>query len=208
VNSPASSQYVIGVGGTSLTTTNGTYAGETAWSGSGGGVSTVESKPSYQNGAQSFSFRTVPDVAYDADPDTGVDIVFNGSTAQVGGTSIGAPQWAGLFALADQERAADGLAPLSSLTALQEMYATYGTAAYSMAFHDITSGSNGSFSAATGYDEVTGLGSPIANELVPYLGGELALGPLAVPEPAGFALLFVTIPWLLRRRRSRPASAL
>jgi subtilase family serine protease len=216
VSSPASSQYVIGVGGTSLTTVGGVYSGETAWSGSGGGMSTVESRPGYQDGVQILqngvevtpTNRVVPDVAYDADPNTGVAVIFNGQSVQLGGTSIGAPQWAGLFALADQERAANGLPLLSSLSALQAMYATYGTAAYSMAFHDITSGSNGSFSAATGYDEVTGLGSPIANELVPYLGGEITLGPLAVPEPASIAFFSIALPFLLLPRRNRRAGTL
>jgi subtilase family serine protease len=205
VSSPADSQYVIGVGGSSLTTVNGIYSAETAWSGSGGGISKIESRPSYQNGVQTSSFRTVPDVAYDADPNTGVNIVFNGGNVQVGGTSIGTPQWAGLFALVDQERAANQLPALSSFSALQAMYATYGTAAYGLLFHDITSGSNGSFSAATGYDDVTGLGSPIANELVPYLGGDGDSFPLSIPnpEPASGTMIFLGCSLMLGRRKRR-----
>jgi hypothetical protein len=196
---PAANPYVVAVGGTSLTlNSNGSYAGETAWSGSGGGTSAYELRPSYQNSVQSSAYRTVPDVAFDADPSTGVDIIFGGNTVQVGGTSVGSPCWAGLFALADQQRVANGLPALSSLQALDALYGTYNTPEYSTIFHDITSGSDGTYSAGTGYDEVTGLGSPIANELVDYLGT------YPEPEPATGSLALLVLPLLLtRRRRSR-----
>jgi subtilase family serine protease len=196
VGYPASNPYVIGVGGTTLAVNmDGSYSGETAWSGSGGGVSTSENRPSYQDGVQSSAFRTEPDVSFDANPSSGVNIVFNGTTLTVGGTSIGAPAWAGLFALADQIRVANGLPVLSSLDALEAMYATYGTAAYSAAFHDIVGGNNGGYTATSGYDDVTGLGSPVADYLVPYLGS------FPVPEPVGAAVILMGLPMLLRRRR-------
>jgi subtilase family serine protease len=212
VATPASDPYVVAVGGTTLSVnSSGNYAGETAWSGSGGGTSAYEARPAYQNGVQSSAFRTVPDVAFDADPNTGVDIVYGGQNVQVGGTSLGAPAWAGLFALADQERAAEGLSPLSSLSALQAMYALYGTPAYTNAFHDIVGGNNGAggATAVAGYDEVTGLGSPIANDLVPYLGGEMTLSALEnAPEPARAAMIFIAAPLLLMRRRAGGGCAL
>jgi subtilase family serine protease len=211
LGTPSSLPDVIAVGGTSLkVNASGTYAGETAWSGSGGGVSDYEPRPSYQanvpQDASSPGYRTVPDVAFDADPDTGVSIVYDGSSVNyVGGTSVGAPSWAGLFALADQHLAAAGKPLLSSVSALEAMYATYGTSAYSNAFHDIVGGSNGAYTATAGYDEVTGLGSPIANDLVPYLGGQMSLLQVAaIPEPGGVAVVLVVgMVMGMGRRRSR-----
>jgi subtilase family serine protease len=200
---PASNPNVVAVGGTTLKTNgDGSYAGESAWSGSGGGTSQFELRPSYQIGVQPSTYRTVPDVAFDADSSPGVDIYFDGGTTPVGGTSIGSPCWAGLFALADEDRAANGLSALSSFSALQAMYATYGSNAYSMAFHDIVGGTDGAYTATTGYDEVTGLGSPIANELVPYLGGSESLADL-IPEPTSVAMVFIAFPLLMRRARWR-----
>jgi subtilase family serine protease len=172
---PAASPNVLSVGGTSLTLSGSTYVSETAWSGSGGGLSSVETQPSYQKGVvtQSSTQRATPDVAYDADPNTGVpvyDTTGSGGWAQYGGTSIAAPQWAALIALADQARAANGLTSLNgrsqTLPMLYSMPATD--------FHDITTGSStGSpkLSAGPGYDLVTGRGTPIANLLIPALAG-------------------------------------
>jgi hypothetical protein len=157
---PAVSPNVVGVGGTSLSVdTSGNYLGETAWSGSGGGVSAYESKPSYQSSVtQSATQRSSPDVAYNADPNTGVAVYdsygFGGGWGQYGGTSVGAPQWAGLFALANQSRTTN----LSSSGALAALYSN------PTAFNDVTSGSSGTFSAGPGFDLVTGLGTPqVAN---------------------------------------------
>lgn len=161
---PAASPNVIAVGGTTLTisSSNGAYSwgSETAWSGSGGGVSAYEALPQYQTTAPNFSYtkRSVPDVAFDANPSTGVSVYdstkYSGQSGWfvVGGTSAGAPAWAALLALAS-----------SSSDAL--LYGLAASTSYSINYHDITSGSNG-YSAGTGYDLVTGLGSPIANKLV------------------------------------------
>ena len=195
---PAVSPNVVSVGGTSLSvTSSGTgssttyaYGGETAWSlsgnsftgesGSGGGVSQLESTPSYQSGL-GYSGRATPDVSYDASPSTGYAVYdsLEGGWVEVGGTSAGAPQWAGLVAIADQGRAAAGLPTLSSSSTatsqnniLDLLYATYrngSSSTYASAFHDVTSGSNAAGTAKTGYDLVTGLGSPNASILVPYL---------------------------------------
>jgi len=185
---PAYSPNVLAVGGTDLfLNSNNSYQSETAWSGSGGGISSFETEPAYQNGAQSTSGRTIPDVAFDASPNTGVavydsynDINGSGPWEQVGGTSLAAPSWAGLIAIADQGRVAAGGTTLTGPT--QTLPALYSL--NSSDFNDVASGSNGGFSAGAGYDEVTGLGTPRANLLVPALTGYIA--------PAAPAQLAVT----------------
>jgi subtilase family serine protease len=170
---PAFSPNVVAVGGTTLTAdVYANYDGETGWSGSGGGISTEEAQPSYQTGVvtQSTTQRTIPDISFDADPNTGVPVFdsydYGAATpwAQFGGTSFAAPAWAAMIAIADQGRAIAGEGTLNGVT--QTLPLLY--AAPSSDFHDITTGSNG-FSAGAGYDLVTGLGSPEANLLVPYL---------------------------------------
>jgi hypothetical protein len=164
---PASDPTVLSVGGTSLqVTSSGGYLGESAWTGGGGGYSRVYGEPSYQRGVQNTGVRTVPDVSYDADPNTGVPIYSSsaGGWLVTGGTSAAAPQWAGLVALANQGRALVGLGPLDG--ASQTIPSLY---RFSSDLRDVTSGSNG-FSATRGYDLATGLGSPIAVKLV----GDLA----------------------------------
>ncbi len=175
VDYPAVSPYVTGVGGTTISLdAAGNKLSETTWSGSGGGVSVDVARPSYQAGFQPGSGRGVPDVAYDADLGSGVYVRSGGSWYGVGGTSAGAPQWAGLFALANQGRASAGLAPLGTGTTYGTNEILYGLAGGSSytnakgAYTDITTGSNG-LPATVGYDNATGLGSPVANVLVPDL---------------------------------------
>src|SRR5579863_10163470 len=183
--SPSSSPNVVSVGGTTLNLgTGGNWSSETGWGGSGGGISTYESQPSYQHGivTQTTAFRADPDVAYDADPNTGFgvyDSYNNGTTnpwGQWGGTSDAAPQWAALIAIADQGRAVAGESSLDGATQTLPML-------YSMAasdFHDITSGNSGgspSYSAGPGYDLVTGRGSPYANRVVNDLVGVSVAAP-------------------------------
>jgi subtilase family serine protease len=178
VSYPASSPNVLAVGGTTLNVdSSGNIQSESGWSGSGGGLSAVESQPSYQSGVvtQSSTARANPDVAYDADPNTGfpVYITYGNSPLtpwlQFGGTSAGAPQWAALIAIADQGRGLAGLGSLDGATqTLPKLYSLTSD------FNDITTGtSTGSphYSAGTGYDLVTGLGTPIANKLVADLVG-------------------------------------
>jgi subtilase family serine protease len=163
---PSVSPNVLAVGGTSLrlTSTN-TYASESGWSGSGGGVSRYEFQPSFQLGAQGSGYRTTPDVAYDADPSTGF-YVYNTAGLKAGqsgwwaygGTSAGAPQWAALIALADQGRAYAGKGSLTNAQAT-----LYGLPATD--FHDVTVGNNG-YPTLGGYDLVTGRGSPYADRVV------------------------------------------
>ncbi len=173
---PAASPNVVAVGGTTLYLgSGGTYASESGWSGSGGGISRYESQPSYQSGVvtQSTTKRTIPDVAMDADPNSGVPVydTWDYGTSkpwqQVGGTSLATPLWAGLTALVDQDRVLYGLDTLTSTQMLNSLYSLYTTAPGD--FHDITTGNNVVYSAGPGYDLVTGLGTPVANLLVPDL---------------------------------------
>ncbi|HVA96647.1 MAG TPA: S53 family peptidase [Candidatus Acidoferrales bacterium] len=158
---PAVSSNVIGVGGTTLHLLNGQFSSETAWSGSGGGLSNYESEPSYQVAygvPQANGFRAVPDVSFDADPASGVAVYdstsYQGQSGwfQVGGTSLGAPSWAAIRSLSTSATAAKFYQDAAGVS-----YGTY--------FRDIISGSNGSCgfycNAVVNYDYVTGLGSPI-----------------------------------------------
>jgi hypothetical protein len=181
-NYPSVSPNVIAIGGTQLSTDgSGNYLGETGWSGSGGGISAFYSQPAYQHGVvtQSTTMRTVPDVAYNGSGgspfavyDTGY-----GGWVQVYGTSAGAPQWAALVAIADQGRALAGEGALDG--ASQTLPMLYQLPAAD--FHDITSGSNGAYSAGAGYDLVTGRGSPVANLVVAGLVGSGSTGPGSGP---------------------------
>lgn len=179
---PAASPNVIGVGGTTLNlNSSGGYVSETGWSGSGGGPSLEEIEPTYQRSVQTSGVRQSPDISLDADLNTGVPVYDSydegASTpwAIVGGTSLASPMAAGLIAIANQGRVINGLSPLSTISNPSTTSTTDALALlYDSAktnFHDITSGNNGGYSAGTGYDEVTGIGSPIANLLVPYLAG-------------------------------------
>ncbi|MEW2521450.1 S53 family peptidase [Actinacidiphila alni] len=156
VDYPASDPYVTGVGGTTLTVTSGNaWSRETAWSGGGGGKSSTFTIPSWQTPVQKSQGggkRQVPDVAALANPSPGVSIYSQGRWGQVGGTSAAAPEWAAFAALYNQQATAAGKARLGF--ANPALYKANGTG-----FHDITSGSNGAYSAATGWDFTTGWGS-------------------------------------------------
>jgi len=201
-SSPASDPLVTGVGGTTLNASDpdGKYIGETAWTEplfgcnppavdfddincSGGGFSTIYSKPLYQRLAVPGHARGVPDIAYDAGVNGGVlthcgvcNLLFGlDPSAPVffifGGTSSGSPQWSALIADADQMVHHDlgninptlyGLAVLPNL--------------YHLIFNDVTTGNNdvvelggAGYDAGSGWDPVTGLGTPKANNLLPAL---------------------------------------
>src|SRR5574340_72524 len=174
---PAASPNVVSVGGTTLNVDNlGNVNSETAWSGSGGGVSGYEALPSYQSTyGITNSGRSIPDVSYDADPNTGVPVYdsygYSGSAGwfQVGGTSAGSPQWASITAIANTQRST----PMSSsdFGAENLLYGAATGAVYSSNYRDITTGNNGGFQSTTGYDLVTGVGSPLTNNLVPFISG-------------------------------------
>jgi subtilase family serine protease len=188
---PAVSPYVVSVGGTSLyLDANGNRIlgpsglSETAWSSGGGGLSSYYGRPSWQTGWNTFaSKRGVPDVSYLADPNTGLYVYSStyGGWYQVGGTSAGAPQWAALIALANQTRT-------TAVSGNGDIYnskvAGNPNTINPANFVDITSGANGSDSddiSVVGYDLVTGLGSPLANNLIPALTGLTGPPP---PPPA------------------------
>ena len=166
---PAASPYVVSVGGTTLNLdTAGNVLSETGWAGSGGGISSYEIRPGFQNGWNSSANRSIPDVSYAADPATGFPVYISnyaGTTGWivVGGTSAGSPQWAALSALSNSARASALQAPAAAL------YGLAATSNYATDFRDITSGSNGSYLDTTSYDLVTGLGSPLAAALIPAL---------------------------------------
>ncbi len=145
---PAASPNVVAVGGTKLNFySNGTFQSETGWSLGGGGPSLYENRPDYQTtyGLENPA-RSIPDVSYNADPSSGVSVYYNGLWYIFGGTSAGAPQWAAIHAL--------------GLSATNINLYQKAKSAYSSYFRDITSGSN-DYSATSGYDYVTGLGSPL-----------------------------------------------
>ena len=174
--SPASDPYVTGVGGTSLTLTSGSNINtEVSWNDSGGGTSIFFSRPTWQTGTgvPAGTTRCVPDVAAPADPNEGAYVTLNGAQQVYGGTSWSSPTWAGFCALINQARANASLPPIGDLA--PKLYAKIGT----NNFHDITSGNNG-YAAGTGYDLVTGIGSPNLANLVPTL---VAMVPTVATNP-------------------------
>lgn len=168
VGYPASSPYVVAVGGTTLNTnSDGSYASETTWAGAGGGISTVESSQTWQRAVSGNTSRVVPDVTMDADPNSGAEIIVNGSSETVGGTSLAAPLAVGTWARA-QSASGNTLGFAAPL-----IYAA--AASTPGAFHDVTSGCNSgnnlidqllslllgqkNYCASAGFDDATGLGS-------------------------------------------------
>jgi subtilase family serine protease len=165
---PADDPFITAVGGTDLTTTGpgGAWKSETGWNGSAGMPSKNKVPiPSYQRLAGvitplnqgSKTLRNIPDVA--AEANTNQYSCYDGScSGGNGGTSYAAPQWAGLTAIANQRSIASGGKTLGFLN--PAIYSIGTGSSYPTAFHDITSGSNGKYSAVTDYDLVTGWGSP------------------------------------------------
>jgi hypothetical protein len=174
VDYPASSPSVVGVGGTNLVSATN----ETGWGGSGGGASIYFNRPDYQKSlrASQNSHRLVPDIAGVAgmdDPRTGLAVYLSRNSASpwttVGGTSVGAPVFAAMLT--------NVLSAAGYRSGIGDIH-PYLYSAPAGAFRDITTGSNGSFSAGTGYDMVTGLGAPLWD----VVGQQLTRGPrLSVP---------------------------
>jgi len=164
VDFPASAPHALGCGGTTLEGSGTAISSEVVWNdqpsggATGGGVSAVFALPSYQATAHvppsanpgGGAGRGVPDVAGNADPQTGYQVLVDGQSMVVGGTSAVAPLWAGLTALINASLG-------TQVGFLQPRIYGAGTGA---AFHDITSGTNGAYSAGPGWDACTGLGSP------------------------------------------------
>ncbi|MYM95466.1 S53 family peptidase [Duganella vulcania] len=208
VSWPAVAPHVLAVGGTTLHYSGSGLRSEVAWSGTGGGVSLYTATPSYQTnavpGMGTPARRTVADVAFNADPSSGqyVAMIAPGSGTvrwgSVGGTSLSTPQWAGLIAVANATRALNGKAALGAPHA-----ALYGGIAavpgtYASAFADITAGSDGSCAACTaktGYDQLTGLGTPNVSSLLSTLSGLTIaaapqVGSASIQGTVGTALTF------------------
>jgi kumamolisin len=162
VDFPASSPFVLACGGTRLFANGNTITDETTWGGilndgaSGGGVSGHFPAPSYQSGKlpAGFSGRGVPDVAGDADPQTGYQVLVDGVSTVIGGTSAVAPLYAGLVALLN-EKIGSRCGFLNPL-----LYRSTGVC------RDITKGTNGHYNAASGWDATTGLGSIKGTDLL------------------------------------------
>jgi kumamolisin len=161
VDFPASSPHVLACGGTTLLSADGIITNETVWNdgpqggATGGGYSTVFARPSWQSSDVPQANRGVPDVAGDADPETGYKVQVDGQQMVIGGTSAVAPLWAGLIALLNEK--------LQNRTGyINPML--YG-ADEGTCFRDITSGNNGAYSAGQGWDAATGLGTPIGISL-------------------------------------------
>jgi subtilase family serine protease len=153
---PAASVNVVAVGGSSLKLkSDGSLDRESAWSGSGGGISRFENEPSYQSAysiPRSGGKRAIPDVSYNADPASGFSVYVKGKWYILGGTSAGAPQWAAIQSLGGTAKN-------------ENFYTDKASAANANYFRDIVSGTNGNCDyycvARKHYDYVTGLGSPI-----------------------------------------------
>ncbi len=175
VDFPASSPFALACGGTSVTAGSKGLEAEKVWNNgvgngaTGGGVSSFFPLAAWQQGLQTVNAkgqktalgkRGVPDVAADADPETGYRVRVDGADTVIGGTSAVAPLWAGLIALLNQAAGK----PAGYLNPLLYRHAA--------AFNDITVGNNGDFSAATGWDACTGLGSPDGVKLQTALRGD------------------------------------
>src|SRR3984957_2741339 len=176
VDFPASSPNVLACGGTTLQASGGKITSESAWNelannegATGGGISDVFALPSWESGANvppsanqnQNAGRGVPDVSGHADPTTGYVTLVDGQSGVIGGTSAVAPLWAGLIALINESIGK----PVGFINPL--LYQNAGSAGD---FNDITSGSNGAYSAGPGWDACTGLGSPIGTGVAAALG--------------------------------------
>ena len=197
VSWPAVSARVLAVGGTSLRYSGSGARSEVSWSKTGGGMSAYTATPAYQSvatlpGAVALARRSVADVAFNADPSTGqfVAVIAKGSSVvnwvSAGGTSLSAPQWAGLVAVANALRTQAGKGVLGQPHAALYNQIAAVPGSYAAVFADITSGSHGTCAACTaraGYDQLTGLGTPNASALWTALSGASVTAPVVTPAP-------------------------
>lgn len=184
---PASSQYVVAVGGTELFTSSTTWTNETVWNelasnegATGGSPSTFEAMPSWQKNVgqnTGHTTRGVPDIAFNGDPVSGALVIVDGAQEQIGGTSLSSPLFVGSWArvLAAKGSNIGFAAPLIYQDA----------AAHAGDFHDITSGNNSGENAAAGWDYTTGFGSLILSNFVNNVNGGSS-----PPPPTGPAANF------------------
>jgi subtilase family serine protease len=214
VEYPSASPNVLSVGGTTLNLSgSAAYGSETAWIDSGGGYSQYEPEPSYQQSVQQTGMRSAPDVAFDGDPNTGVEVYSTdptsgqGSWQVVGGTSLGSPAWAGIIAIADQGRALVGASSLDGPTqTLPTLYAAASTNFNSVPAspygHGFSSGGFDPF-GGHGYSLIYGLGlgssssgtttsgetantsTGLGSPIGPSLMSDLVASTLTVPSTTG-----------------------
>jgi kumamolisin len=191
VDFPASSPHVVGCGATTLIANAALTAivSEVVWNSdggsSGGGVSSFFPLPSYQAGANvpGGTYRGVPDVASNGDPNTGYEVVVDGSPEVYGGTSCCAPLYAGLFARINSILVAAGEAAVAA-PANAQLYILGLPAATETAFNEIVSGNNGVYVASAGWNACCGLGSPKGSNLLSGIEGSTpAPTPTPVPTP-------------------------
>jgi subtilase family serine protease len=197
VSWPSVSNNVLAVGGTSLTYTGSGARSETGWSSTGGGISAYTATPSYQSnavpGMGTRGRRAVADVAFNADPSTGQYVATmapgaaTASWISAGGTSLSTPQWAGIVAIANANRALAAKAVLGSPHAV--LYGQIATVpgTYASTFADIKTGAHGGCATCTataGYDQLTGLGTPQVGSLLNVLSGASAASMPPVVTPA------------------------
>lgn len=202
---PSVSSKVLAVGGTTLNSYTSSARSEVAWSSTGGGISQYTAVPSYQTssvpGLGSQTYRNVADVAFNANPYTGQYVAIipaNSSTVtwySVGGTSLATPQWAGIVAVTNAVRAQSSLGPIGLVQNL--LYpAASASNFFTTIFNDITSGSNGSYSAHAYYDQPTGLGTPNVSSFLQLASGSNSatqapvVTPITVNGVVGSALSF------------------
>jgi kumamolisin len=175
VDFPASSPHALACGGTRLAVSGTAAITESAWNdtavgggATGGGVSNVFRLPPWQAAANvpTLRGRGVPDVAGDADPQTGYRVRVDGLDTVIGGTSAVAPLWAALLALLNQQLKKDGLGPVGFIQPF-----LYRAPVHSTGFRDVIGGDNGAYEAVPGWDACTGWGSPKGNALLGLLRG-------------------------------------
>ncbi len=186
VDFPSSDPFVTAVGGTTLVVNgNGTRDVEVAWNGAGGGVSAIFGRPVWQvgPGVPVNKHRNSADVSMDADPATGMPVLYKNQWMEAGGTSFAAPNWAAGWTLAVE--AAHHRIAMPNLY----IYRIANSKAYSSVFYDVTYNNNGDgvgagFNAGIGYDHPTGWGTPDMANLVTWLKHYKAAPPVIAPVAA------------------------
>lgn len=188
VDFPGSAPATLCVGGTRLVGANGVITSETVWNdgaqggATGGGVSTAFYLPAYQKGLSNLKMRGVPDVAANADPETGYQVRVDGQDTVIGGTSAAAPLWAALIAVLNTALLNAGKPPIGDPHVW-----LYGLPAGVL--NDVTVGNNNAYKAGPGWDACTGLGTPNGVKLLASLGiGQTPTPTAPVQPPASVTL--------------------
>ena len=181
-NYPSISPLVAGIGGTNLNLSGNKWSSESAWSSGGGGISNMFGAAAYQAGVTGYSSPHQSRRLSAAEDVSVYDPFDYGGWVVASGTSWSSPTWAGFVAVANQGRVLAGGQNFDGSTQQFQsaLYQAYTSANYNSLFRDITTGSNG-FPATPGYDLATGIGSPLLNNLIPYLA-QFENGPAVISE--------------------------